>query len=229
MPEEPLDGAEPTPDAPESGPDEAPASTPAVDWEADDNPYRGRYEDLRSQYDRIHPRYSQYETFVNNLTNPETQPEALRALGLEIEDDEAEGVYDDPDQRWEQRFDQIESYLSQQAEQAQQAEIQGLEKEWLTESLKEIEKSENVQLSAEEKRAIENLGYSVRDQDGIQDYQAAYKLFCEASEASRQRYLKSKDSAKVELGTAGTEKIDLSNDDARVNLLANMIEAGQQE
>jgi len=226
MPEDTPAPDEAPQEDPASGPDEAPATDESTETQTAD-PYEQRYNDLRAQYDRIHPRYSQYETFISNLTNPETQAEALRALGLEIEDDEEDEVSDDPTEALAERLDQFESYLTQQAQQAEQAEIKELEAEWLSKSLSEIEKSENVKLSDKERKAIENLGHSVRDEDGIPDYEAAFKLFSEASEASRERYLKSKDSAKVELGTAGQETVDLADDDARTQLLANMLEAGR--
>jgi hypothetical protein len=207
-------------------PEGTPSDAPATDWDAEDNPYKGRYDNLRSDYDSRNQRYSQYETFIENLSNPETQAEALAALGIELQEDELDDL-SDPTEALTQRLDQFENYLSQQAAQAEQAEVQNLEAQWLDKSLADIEKAHG-SLSSQEKKAIENLGYSVRDADGIPDYEAAFKLFSEASEASRERYLKSKDAAKVELGTAGTEKIDMTDDDAVVDYFANAIEAESQ-
>ncbi len=219
-PEETLDTPAPGNEAPEDTgtPSE---SQPAHDWEK-------RYGDLRTEFDSRNQRYTQYEQFVNNLTDPETQAEALRALGLEIEAEEAEDDdYADPTERFEQRFNQIESFLQQQAAAAEAAEIQELEKEYLSQSLSEIEKAESVKLSAQEKRTLESLGQSLRDSDGLPDYEAAYKLLSEAAEANRERYLKSKNSEKVGLGQAGDEKINMANDEDRTRFMANLLEAGE--
>ena len=211
-----------TPEAPgNEAPQGTPSESPAHDWEQ-------RYNSLRSEFDSRNQRYSQYEQFVQNLSNPETQAEALRALGLEIEDDDLpDDDYDDPEDRWEQRFNQIEGYLSQQAAEAQQREIADLESQYLDQELKGIEKDENVKLSAKEKEAVESLGHKLRDEDGVPDYQQAYKLLAEAADARQARYRESKKSEVPGLGQAGEETIDLSDDDARVKLMADMLEAGR--
>jgi hypothetical protein len=147
---------------------------------------------------------------------------------LEIEAEEADDEYTDPDERWEQRFGQIESYLQDQAAQAEQRQVQELEQQWQDKCLTDIEKSSG-KLSDKEKTAVTNLADRMRDDDGIPDYEAAYKLLSEAAEANRARYLKSKKSEAVGTGQAGSESIDLTNDEARTQLFANMLEAGEAD
>ena len=218
--------APPEDDAPSEDEGHAPESpdSPAVDYEK-------RYSDLRPEYDRTTQRLSQYEQFIGNLRNPETQAEALRALGFDLEDENAEpdDDYTDPEDRYEQRFAQIEQFLQQEAEAKAQADYEKLERQYLDEQVAEIAKSESVELTAEEREAVEGLADRMRDEDGIPDVKGAYELLSRAAEARQKRYVKSKKAPKVELGAAGTEKLDMADEDVRRTHLAQLIEAGRDD
>lgn len=228
MPEDVDSLDESTPDVPASdSPDEgAPAESPAVNWEE-------RYNNQQSALTRAQQEAAelrQYRQFAEHVTNPETAAEALRALGYEIEEDDLpdDDYDDDPTSRLESRLDQFESYLQQQADREAAAELQALEQEYATVSISEIEKAEGGKFSEKEKQALTHLASQLRDEDGLPDYEQAHKLLSETSEARRERYLKSKKADAVSVGTAGSEEIDTGDTDARVNLLANMLEAGNE-
>ena len=231
MPEELAASVEDTQTTPDEGDSPEVEETPADEsQDSTAETYEKRYNDLRAQYDRIHPRYSQYEQFIGNLRNPETQAEALRALGFDLEDDaEPDDDYTDPEDRYEQRFAQIEQFLQQEAEAKAQADYEKLERQYLDEQVAEIAKSESVELTAEEREAVEGLADRMRDEDGIPDVKGAYELLSRAAEARQKRYVKSKKAPKVELGAAGTEKLDMADEDVRRTHLAQLIEAGRDD
>jgi hypothetical protein len=207
-----------TPEAPEGGPD---SGTPA---EPEEHDYEKRYTDLRSDYDRKNQRLKQFEEFYGQLADPETQAEALRALGLELEDDEeveTDEEFEDPDAR----IERIEGYLSQQEEQRAEAELQELEEAYLEQEVGRLD----AKLSEKEKEAVKNLAYSYEDEDGLPDVAAAYEVLSQASKEAQSRYLESKKAPKVEPGTAGVEKVDLNDEDARKGFLAALIEAEAQD
>jgi hypothetical protein len=228
MPEEtPAPEQEPQETPEESGPeDQAPAES--TEDSQPDSDYQKRYEDLRPQYDRTSSELDQYRRFISSLQDPETQAQALEALGLELEGDEDEEEDDYGDFDEDPRVDRIEQYLAEQAEAQQEAEADQLEQEWLDKELKRISKDENVEFSDEEQDAILHLADSMRDEDDVPDVAAAYSALSKAVENGRKRYVESKKAPKVEVGQPGQEKVDLSDDDSRVNALASVIEAAKQ-
>jgi hypothetical protein len=224
MPEDEAPLAEETPEAPEAeAPEGTPSEAPAVDYEK-------RYNDLRSEFDSRNQRYSQYEQFIGNLNDPATQAEALRVFGIELQEEgePEEELPGDPEERWEQRFNQIEAHLQQQADKEAEGEVQALEKEYLDKSIADIEKAEGVKFSDKERKALERLGEGLRDEDGIPDYEEAHKLLSETAEERRKRYMETKKSEVPGVGTAGSEKVDMTDADSRVNAFANIMEAGEQ-
>lgn len=211
-----------TPEAPEEGGPEQgiPADKPeSVDWEK-------RYNDLRPEFDRQNQRVSQLEEFYGQLADPETQADALRALGLEL-DAEEEEEYQDPEEVLAKRLEGVESYLTQQQEQAQEAELLELENQFVEMSISEIEK-EHGSLSDQEKELLEGLADIYRDDDGLPDMAAAYERFVSATKAAQDRYLASKKADKPDLGITGTEKVNLNDPNARAKHAANIIEAINQ-
>lgn len=216
----------PTPEADGPQSDEA----PITDSPAPSEDYEKRYNDLRPQYDRTMSRNQELEQFLGALADPQTQAQALAALGLEVagddDDDDDDFDYEDPDER----IDRIEQFISQREAEAENAEILKLEQEYVTEAIKEITKAENIDLSAEERKLVETLAKhpEMRDEDGIPDVEAAFAEFKAATEANLGRYRSSKRAPSVELGQAGTDKINLNDDDARIEATAAIIQAERE-
>lgn len=214
----------PTPEA--SGP-ETEVGTPAPGSDEQTVDYEKRYNDLRSDYDRKNQRLSELEGFFGALTTEETQAQALAALGIdyeEVEDDDEDFDELDP----VERIERVEARLAEKEQQEQHAKVVALEKEYVAESISEITKAKSLELSDKERQVVETLADRMRDEEGIPDVEAAIETFQAAAEANLGRYRESKKAPMVELGQAGTEKIDLSDEDARIEATAAIIEAARQ-
>jgi hypothetical protein len=92
------------------------ASTTPIDWEVDDNVYKKRFNDYRSEADRKITRLSQYEQAVQDFQSgdPDQMRRAAAILGiadhLEIEDP-APPVYDDPAEELRAQYAKLEEEL----------------------------------------------------------------------------------------------------------------------
>lgn len=207
--------AQETPEAPEAASQETPAPVETTDWQK-------RYEDLRPEYDRGQQRLSQFEEFYAQLADPETQAEALRALGLELEQEEAEegDDYIDPDDR----FAKIEDYITQQETARQEAEVEKLERQYIDQELSALEE-EHGELDDTQRDFLRKIALAYEDDEGFPDVASAYEAAVTYSKASQQRYLKSKRSEKPEQGTASVESVDMGDEDSRRNAVAAEVAA----
>src|SRR4051812_41178050 len=102
MPDEAPESTLDTPDAEvqdTGGPEATPAET---NWE-------DRYHNLEADHTRAAQEAAQYRSFMESLTNPETQAQALDQLGLQLqqdaEDDEDDFEFDDPNDELRQEID----------------------------------------------------------------------------------------------------------------------------
>jgi DNA gyrase/topoisomerase IV subunit A len=207
--------------------EETPAeeAEPAVDYEK-------RYTDLRPEYDRNQQRLSEYEQFIGHLRDPETQAEALQALGLQLEEDEEpeDDEYDDPEERLEAELEGVKEYLAEQQQAQQFAEHQEREVDYVDDAITELEDEESIELSDKEFGVVVRLADTMRDENGWPDVRAAWEALGGISEAQRKRYVESKKANKPSAnGTAGTEKIDMADEDERVKAFANVMEAEAQD
>lgn len=222
MPEEaqePLN--ETTPDAPDqAASEETTADTPDVEA------LQKSYDELRSKFNERDTELSQFRDFYGQLADPETQAEALRQFGLELEAEEAENEeYQDPEEVLAKRLEGLEGYLAQQQAEAQEAELADLQEQYLDQELGKLD----AKLSDTEKDIVRNLAFAYEDNQGLPDVKAAYDAYAEATNAARERYLESKRAPKPETGSAGLEKIDLNDADARIKAAAQLMEAEAEE
>lgn len=223
MPDEAPEQVQDTP-TPED--EQAPSQdTPVTDSQdtSDDVDWSKRYNDLRPEFDRTKTQLSQYEEFIQHLQDPETQSEALAALGFDLEGDEDEDDFEYDEQDPLSEIEQIKEYLVAQEEESAMAEAEELEAQYLDQSIKELEKSENVNLSDEERETLELLSHQLRDDDDIPDVQAAFKALSSASEASRKRYLETKRSPRAPSGASPSHEPNLDDTETRREWLAQQL------
>lgn len=209
--------------APVDAPTQESPDTPASDYES-------RYNDLRPQYDRTMAQVQQYEQFIGSLQDPETQSEALRALGLELsqeEEDELLGDLEDDEQRFDPRVDQLVEAFNTQQQEAEQAQVQELEAEFLDQAISTIESKEG-SLSDSEVETLVQLADRMRDDDGIPDVEGAYAQLKSVSDAFNSRYLESKKASRLDPGTAGSESVDLSDPNTLDRVLAETAQAAME-
>jgi hypothetical protein len=174
--------ADPTPD---------PGASTTVDWESDDNIYKRRFEEYRSQVaDPKINRLSQYEQAVQDFQSgdPAEMRRAAAILGiaehLEIEDPEPQ-FYDDPAdelraelEALREEFGTVKSTLSQREQQEQES--------WLASTI-EGRLDEIQGLDEADKDVVLALAVTLPpDQEGLPDVEKAYQTLVARDEA-RQR------------------------------------------
>lgn len=198
-----------TPDTDQDTSDESTDTTSEVDWSK-------RYNDLRPEYDRTTQQLSQYEEFFQTLQDPESRAEALAALGLELEGDEE--TEEDPDD-YDSRFDRIESFLSQQEQAQQEAEVQELVGQLIEEQLEELD--EGNEFSDEYVQLLVNS--APEDDDGVPDLAQAHDLFQKEFESQREKWVKSKRAPQAPSGGGAKHNPDLSDAEQRRDYILSRV------
>lgn len=168
----------------------APGAITAPDWEADDNPYKKRFEGYRSDADRKITRLSQYEQAVEDFQTgePDKMRRAAAILGIdsvvEIEDPPAP-TYDDPSDELraqynalQEEFKALRGELTAKEQKAQEA-AQAAELQRRLDSLK-IE-------DEQDRSVVLGVAFTLpMGEDGLPDVAAAHK-FIEERDTARQR------------------------------------------
>lgn len=225
------DEATPAPEETQDTPSVETASTeekPVEEAPAASDPWEQRYNDLRPEFDRRNALLSAAE----GQQGPEAQAQALRQLGVEVEMAEAEDDKDDEFlsdvERLEQRLAAQEEKFTQREQQEQEAHFQKLEETFIESTLSEIEGKESVKLSERETKVVVNNALANRLENGEPDLQGAFDDLKGIKSAARDEYLASKKNVPAPpIGSAGEDKIDFSNPDARRKFMADDFNARQ--
>jgi hypothetical protein len=212
----------PGPGGPEDG---IPADSPEVNYEQ-------RYNDLRPEFDRRSQQLSQLEQFqqaVSGQLGPEAQAEALKAYGVELEDDEAGDDFeydDDPDSRLER----IEAAMEEQQEQAYAAQAAEAEAEFLSEGIEALETNEGREFSEQEIAVLASVARANPTSEGLPDLVLAHQHLTELQKSSQARWIESKKSTRRPgSGIAADRAVDLDNDEDRVQFMADRLAAAEQD
>lgn len=216
MPEDAAPQSEETPETTdEAASQETPAESPAESVD-----YQKRYDDLRPEFDRTTQRLKEFEEFYGQLADPETQAQALKALGLELQqDEEDDDEYRDPDDELRQQVQELTAHQQQEAEVRQEAETAQLEQMYVEQ---EIGKLGN--LSEAWKKQIAEFAVAYEDDEGLPDVKGVYDQLVALAKEDRENYVKSKKSETVQAGTAGIESIDMNDEDARRKVVADLVQ-----
>lgn len=175
-----------TPETPEEG---------QVDWEARaraaENDARS-YQELRPRWTQDTQRLSEYEQLFEALQDPETQAEALGALGFEMETGAQPGEgkeadlseWDDPLEKEIQELkgtvDELRSQRELEAEQSEEAELIELRDEYVGEAITHVEnglKEQNPNFkgfTTEDEVVLGNLAIAMERDDGVPDVEGAF-------------------------------------------------------
>src|SRR5436305_4426069 len=139
---------------------------PTVDWEQ-------RYNSLRPEYDRS----NQLLAAARGEHGPEQQIEALRQLGVNVQQEEAEkeeDPFEDPGERTQREVAEIREQLQEREEAEQWAEFEQLETSFVKETLDQLEGDESVKLSDQERKWIETQGKANRLETGEPNLKGAF-------------------------------------------------------
>lgn len=212
-----------TQETPEGGDPQVEAPTTTPDWDSEDNPYRQRYEDLRPQANQWKSALDQNQQLIEALRDPARQAEVLKYFDIELEPDPEE--LDDLEQpltraewqAWQQQQVQAQQQAVQ-ADQALEADTQFTKSELQRLGISEDDKSLDLLLP---------LAFRFRGEDGQLGIEQAHKMLRDFSEADRKAYLKSKSAPQVAPGSAGTDKVNLADEDERRRVMAETMAAAE--
>jgi len=166
-----------------------------VDWEQRARQYENdarSYQELRPRWTQDTQRLSEYEQLFEALQDPETQAEALGALGFEMETGAQPGEskdtnlseWDDPLEKEIQELrgtvDELRSQREQEASAREEQELIELRDEYLGEAITHIEsglKEQNPNFKGfdeDDEVVLGNLAIAMEREDGVPDVEGAY-------------------------------------------------------
>lgn len=194
-----------------------PVETPEYDWESDDNPYKKRFSDYRSEADRRQTEFQQTQALLNDLQSddPATQRAAAQSLGLDFveEEPELEEPGDDPRlAQLLQRQEELERKLAEKDQREQEALIAQTVDQRL--DALGLDKDDGDWVLA---RAVA----LPPAEDGLPDLQAAYEQWQAKEKAIIERYRGGKRTTVTAKGKAGNDQKDLlsMSDEERINYI----------
>jgi hypothetical protein len=213
----------------ETTPDTSEVEAPESDRTDTTEDYESRYNDLRSEFDRRNQVFAALE----GTLGPEAQEQAFAIFGAEFAEDDDED-YDEEDSEDEDGDEpmtraEFEEYLSEQDAEAEEYEADVAFKQDLNEVLEAIEADEGRTLSDQETRVLLREAEAQVAEYGTFDLTDSWEGIREWSKAEIDRYVKSKQEATLApLGSAGDQKIDFNDEDARRDQMAKIMEADSQ-
>ncbi len=226
MADEAIDEAPETPDTPIAdetpaveAASEAPSTEKAIDWEQ-------RYNSLRPEWDRAKTQLSEYEQYHPLIQSLQTDPVAtIKALQEQFGDEyEDEDDYEDPGER---ALRLIQEQQETAAQQAERERLEEMEEQYVGEGIDALAERDNVELSDHAQAVIYALATNdaLRGENGRPDVEAAYDALRAFEREVRDSYVNSKKSPRIPSGRPGEKSPDLSNEQERVNYMAQIIEA----
>lgn len=235
MPEEatPAEGEVPAPqneETPgiESGPEDngTPAETPDIDFEQ-------RYNDLRSEFDRRNQQYSEAEQLqaaLSGAAGPDAQAQVLAAFGIELEDEADLNEFDDLDEfDPDARIDRLEALLEDQQMAAEEEAMAEAEVEYLTEGIEALEQQEGREFSDQEIATLASIARANPDENGVPDLEAAHAHLTELIQDRQSAWVQSKKAKRPGSGIAADRAVDLDNEEARIQFMADRLAAADDE
>lgn len=213
----------------EVGPEDngTPDATPDIDFEQ-------RYNDLRSEFDRRNQQYAeaeQLEAVLAGEAGPEAQAQALAAFGIELEGDEEFDEFDDELDEYDPdaRIDRLESFLEEQQMAAEEEAMAEAEQEYLAEGLGILEEQEGREFSDQELETLVSIAVANPDDQGVPDLAFAHQHLNDLIQDRQQAWVQSKRSGRVPgSGVAAEKAVDLNDEEARVQWMADRIEAASE-
>lgn len=209
--------------------------------------FKQGYEQLRPEYTRTtqdlseaKQRLSDYESFLEALSDPDTQAEALASLGFEMETgatQKDESEFQDPLEKEVEYLRGVVDELRQgrelEAVSQQEQEVLDLRDDFIGESITAIEEQFEMKFDGKDEEVLGNLAIAMSDTDGVPDVQGAFAaLYGEEGLLERQRsqWIDSKVGAfSAPFGTTiPADKIDRSTRAGRVEFVDRRLQALDQ-
>lgn len=174
---------------------------------------------------------NQYRAIVEGLEDPERAPQILKALGVDVneEDDwllDDEGDEPDPNQR----VDELERRLAESEEIGQTRQIEEAEDQAVAEQIESWEKEHDFALSPEEISFVYLYADEYRAEDGSPNAKAAIDLLEGIVAGRQQQWIESKKAPRrMPTGKTVSKKVDLSTEtkEDRIQRMARAAEAAR--
>ena len=203
-------------DPTQNGPDhtDGQSGQGATGGQGGDFDYQRAYSELRPEYTRTTQALSEYEQLFAALSDPETQAEALSALGLELAETGSQGTGDDDFvDPLEQELEALRAQVTElssarelEVQAAEEAQTIAMRDDYIGEYLTYLERQSGDSFSEREEEVLGNLAIAMTGEDGIPDVQGAYeRIYGEQGvlESRRQSWIDNKRGAlSAPLGTA---------------------------
>jgi hypothetical protein len=166
----------------------------AFNFEEGYNQLRPEYTRTTQQLSEAEQRLSEYEAFMEAISDPDTQAEALASLGFEMET----GVTPEPEE-FADPLEQEVQYLKGVVEQLQQgreleaatqeeSELLEMRDNYIGQTLDYIEQQTQTKFDEQDEEILGNLAIAMSDAEGVPDVQGAYNvLYGETGLLERQR------------------------------------------
>lgn len=247
--EEPTTPAAPEGDAPESDDESFTDIDPETLPEEAKEPYKRLQADYTRKTQALAERHAELDQaigFVSDIVSEEandTQEQVFRILaerlGYDIDDaegddaetDTPEAEGDEPDEFRDPRLDPILAEREAEQEAKRQADYEAeldQHETAITDGITAAAKADGIELTEAESDVVFDLVLALPPADDGPDVAGAYKRYQAATQADRDRWVKSK-KATLAPGTQGAEEtVDFNNEDQRLAFMASRAEAAMR-
>lgn len=173
--------------------------TPEYDWETDDNPYKGRFENYRSEADRRATEYQANQALLTDLQSgdPAKQQAAAEALGMEFIAEEPEPGEDPRIAEMMAKYQELETKMTERERRDSDAAVAAEISSRIDALNLDSEDEGNLVLAAALRQPV--------GADGLPDIAAAHAAIVARDEARFESWKKSKRTSVTPRGPGGVE------------------------
>lgn len=174
------------------------------DFEQGYNQLRPEYTRTTQQLSEAQQRLSEYDAFLEALSDPETQNEALASLGFEMETGTpaADDEFADPLEKEVEYLRSVVDDLRQgrelEAATQEEQEVLDLRDTYIGDTISYLESVTNMKFDGQEEEVLGNLAIAMSDEEGVPDVQGAFNaLYGDQGvlESRRQQWIDTKQGA----------------------------------
>lgn len=180
--------------APDSGQGGSNGGDNAFDFEQGYNQLRPEYTRTTQELSAANQRLSEYEAFLEALSDPDRQGEALASLGFEMEtgaepaDDEFVDPLESEVQNLRAVVEQLQQGRELEAATREEEELLDVRDNYIGQFIDYIEDQTKMKFDAADEEVLGNLAVAMADADGVPDVQGAFNaLYGESGLLERQR------------------------------------------
>jgi len=165
------------------------------DYENGYNQLRPEYTRATQQLSETTSRLSEYESFLEALSDPDTRNEALASLGIELETGAAPAVDEDLVDPLEQEVQYLRKAVDEltqgrelEAASREEQQILDLRDNFIGDTIDYLESVTNMKFDDDDEEVLGNLAIAMSDENGVPDVEGAFqRLYGQQGLLERQR------------------------------------------